>query len=77
MDKQASKVLDQALALPPDARAALADSLLDSLDLEVDEQAEYNWREEVRKRISELDSGVVQAVPWPEVRTRLTGQIRR
>ncbi len=74
MDKQAVKLLEQALALSPDARAALADSLLDSLDIESDVQVEQKWREEIHKRISELDSGIVQAVPWPEVRKRLTGQ---
>ncbi len=36
-------ILKDALALPTEARAALAGSLLDSLDGEVDEDAEAAW----------------------------------
>lgn len=40
MSRDVEQILKDALALPPEARAALADSLLDSLDTSVDEQAE-------------------------------------
>jgi hypothetical protein len=39
-----TEILKQALTLPPEARAALADSLLDSLDTDVDEDAAEQWR---------------------------------
>ncbi len=39
MGRDAAEILKEALALPAEARAALADSLLDSLDTEVDENA--------------------------------------
>jgi len=39
-----TEILMQALTLPPEARAALADSLLDSLDTDVDEDAAEQWR---------------------------------
>ena len=77
MDKDANEILKQALSLPPEARAALADSLFDSLDTEVDREGDERWREEVRKRISELDSGVVRPVAWPEINARLRGRIKR
>ena len=77
MEKNADEILKQALSLPPGARAALADSLLESLDTEVDEEAGEMWQEEIRKRMSELDSGAVRTVAWPEVHVRLTDQVRR
>ena len=40
MKRDTAEILKEALTLPPEARAALADSLLDSLDTEVDEDAE-------------------------------------
>jgi len=36
MKREAAEILKDALALPPEARAALAGSLLESLDTEVD-----------------------------------------
>lgn len=53
------------------ARAALAGSLLESLDTEVDEDAEAAWATEVSRRVAELDSGAVKTAPWAEVRRRL------
>ena len=40
MTREVSDLLKKALALPPEARAALAGSLLESLDDTVDESAE-------------------------------------
>jgi hypothetical protein len=62
MAKDAGQLLKEALSLPPEARAALADSLLESIDAEVDEDAESKWREEIRKRMAELDSGAVRSI---------------
>ena len=39
-ETEAAEILREALALPSEARAALAGSPLDSLDIEVDEDAE-------------------------------------
>ena len=66
-----TEILMQALTLPPEARAALADSLLDSLDTDVDEDAAEQWRVEIRKRMAELDAGTVETVAWDDVRVRL------
>ncbi len=66
-----TEILTQALALPPEARAALADSLLDSLDTKVDEDASEQWRVEIRRRMAELDAGTVETVAWEDVQVRL------
>ena len=77
MPEDAAELLTHALKLPPAARAALADSLIDSLDAEVDEDAEEAWRSEIALRVLDLDSGAVQVIAWDEVRrqlrTRLNG----
>jgi putative addiction module component (TIGR02574 family) len=70
MKRDAAEILKEALALPTEARAALAGSLLDSLDTEVDEDAEAAWATEINRRIAELDSGAVKTIPWAEVRRR-------
>ena len=69
-----SKLLEEALKLSPEARAALAASLLESLDEDVDEGVEAAWAEEIAKRIQELDSGAVTPVPWSEARRMILGR---
>jgi putative addiction module component (TIGR02574 family) len=66
-----SDLLKQALALPAAARAALAGSLLESLEDTVDALAEEAWRQEIAHRIEELDSGRVKPIPWAEARRQI------
>jgi len=68
------RLLEEALKLPAEARAALAGSLLDSLDETVDQDAEQAWEAEIARRIEDLDSGRVKAVPWSEARRRILGR---
>jgi putative addiction module component (TIGR02574 family) len=63
-----AELLRDALSLPAEARAALIDSLIDSLDIEVDPEAEEAWREEIRRRIQQIDSGAVKTIPWDQAR---------
>jgi len=76
MRKEPAELLREALDLPPEARAALATSLLDSLETETDADAEERWREEIVRRLHEIDSGAVDLVPWDEVRRRLWSRTR-
>jgi len=72
MSPDVSELLKKALALPPEARAALAGSLLESLDDTVDPSVEEAWKHEIAKRIEELDSGKVKPIPWAEARRQIT-----
>ncbi len=72
MSQQVSELLKKALTLPAEARAALAGSLLESLDDTVDESAEEEWNKEIARRIAELDSGKVKPIPWAEARRQIT-----
>ena len=72
MTAEVSELLKKALALPPEARAALAGSLIESLDDKVDASAEEEWSREIARRIEELDSGKVKPVPWAEARRQIS-----
>ena len=61
------------LAQPVEARAAIAGSLLESLDDDApEEQVEALWSAEIARRITEIDEGRVQLVPWSQARQRLS-----
>jgi putative addiction module component (TIGR02574 family) len=71
MARSARELFEEAMRLDPAERAALMRLLIDTLDAESEEAAEEAWRAEVERRIAELDSGAVEAVPWEELRARL------
>ncbi len=72
MTPDVSELLKKALALPPEARAALAGSLLESLDDDPpDPGVEAAWDEEIKRRIEEIDSGKVKPIPWEEARRQI------
>jgi len=73
MSPDTTKLLEDALKLPPEARAALAGSLIDSLDETVDENSEAAWEMEIAKRVKELDDSKTRPIPWVEARRRITG----
>ena len=72
MQEEIAELLKKALALPAPARAALAGSLLESLDETVDEGAEAEWQAEIARRIQELDSGRVKPVAWADARQQIS-----
>jgi putative addiction module component (TIGR02574 family) len=74
MKQNIDEILKEALKLPPEARAALAGTLLDSLDDIVDRDAESAWEAEIVTRLREIDEGKVNLVPWAEARARIIGQ---
>ena len=76
MSPDVSELLRKALALAPDARAELAQSLWESLgDEPGDHGVEAAWEEEIKRRIEEIESGKVQMIPYEEVRRRLLARL--
>ena len=61
------KVLSEAMSLPPDARALLADKLLHSLDSPGREEIDRLWAEEAERRVRQIESGEVKPIPGDEV----------
>ena len=69
MTHEVSELLKKALALPPEARAALAGSLLESLEEGAPEEGiEAAWNEEIKRRLEGIDADKVQMIPYEEVR---------
>lgn len=55
-------------------RATLAGLLIESLEPPPDPDVEALWAAEEQRRWQEIESGVVETVPWEEVRARLFGE---
>jgi len=67
----AKQLLAEALRLSDEERAALAGELIQSLDRNVDPDAEAAWSEEIRARLDRLDAGTATTIPWSEARRRI------
>jgi len=61
------------MELPVEARAALAGTLLQSLDRVVDPDAEAAWSAEITRRLAQLDDGSVRPLTMDEARKRISG----
>ena len=72
MKTSTSEVFRQALDLDEHDRATLAGLLIESLEgEEADQDLEAAWKDEIKRRVRELDSGDVKTIPWEEVKNRL------
>ena len=60
MSMTAEKIVSEALALSPYARAFVAEQLIESLDASTGTDISTAWREEIRKRCREVDEGTVE-----------------
>jgi putative addiction module component (TIGR02574 family) len=65
------QIAEAALALPSDARALLADRLVESLDPLTDQDVRGAWATESLRRLDEIRSGKVKAIPAEEVFSRI------
>ena len=61
-----TELMNEAASLPIEERARLVDSLLQTLN-PVDDSAAAAWLATARRRLDDLDSGRVAAVPGDEV----------
>jgi len=73
MKPSETRLLEDALKLSPEARAAIAGSLLDSLEGSLDPDAEALWEAEIAERIQQVERGTVRLVPWSEARRTILG----
>lgn len=60
MKTDTAKIVSEALTLPPEARAFVAERLIESLDTVSGEELSPAWREEVRKRCREVEEDSVE-----------------
>ncbi|MFY9622614.1 MAG: addiction module protein [Pyrinomonadaceae bacterium] len=71
MSTEASKILAEVLALPPDERAQLVEKILDSLGAEPDKERLERWAAEAESRLDAIDRGELDVLPGEEVFERL------
>ena len=72
MSPEITDLLKRALALSTDERAALANTLLDSLETG-SESVEEAWDKEVARRMADLKAGKAVTVPWEQTAPRTLG----
>jgi putative addiction module component (TIGR02574 family) len=72
MSTHVGQLIDEALALAPEERSALALALLDSLPVDGEAAVSKAWAEEIRRRKEELRSGAAKAVRWEQAKARLS-----
>lgn len=77
MSKRFDEVVQDALLLPPDSRAILADRLLDSLSSSDQKQRDALWAAEAEARALQIESGEVEALPGERVIAELRNRIKR
>ena len=76
MTTHLTELFAQASNLSERERATLAGLLIESLESEIDPDVEEAWREEIERRVAELDSGTARTVPWETVRAELLRRTR-
>jgi putative addiction module component (TIGR02574 family) len=67
MSDLTEELAQKARTLPPEDRARLAEELLASLHEDSDAEIETAWDEEIRRRISEIESGTAKLISAEEV----------
>ena len=67
-DDLSEALLNDAMRLPDEQRAALAAALIESLDRDVHEDAEAAWSVEIARRLRDVESGRVKTISWPQAR---------
>lgn len=60
------QLIDEAVSLPVEERALMVDSLLRSLN-QPESEIDKKWAQEAKRRLNELRSGQVEAIPGEEV----------
>ncbi|MGH8457119.1 MAG: addiction module protein [Stenotrophobium sp.] len=73
MSPNVEQITESVLSLPSEARALLADRLVESLDSAEDGYIHRLWVTEARRRLQEARSGQIKTVPGSEA----LGQVRR
>jgi len=67
MSPNVENIIHNALLLPRDIRALIAEKLLESLDYEEPFELSREWKEEIERRCQEIDNGTVQLIPGHQV----------
>lgn len=73
MDINLKNVLENALNMPHEQRAFIANQLIDSLDKNIDADVEIAWQKEIQRRMADAGKGKTVFMSWEDAKTRLKG----
>lgn len=71
MKRNTAEIIAEAIELPPEGRALVAEALLESLDFEQDFPLSDEWHDEIRRRCAEIDSGNATLLDGDDVLMKL------
>lgn len=71
------QIAEEALALPSEQRALLADRLVESLDATEANRIDRLWLAEAKRRRDEVRQGLVQTIPGEEALARVRRSLGR
>lgn len=74
---ETGKLLQQALTLTKEERAALVEALADSLVEDEDDPIGPEWKDEIARRIEAVERGDAHAIPGDEVEARIREALGR
>jgi putative addiction module component (TIGR02574 family) len=77
MNATLKQLAEEALRLVPAERAELADFLVASLDASEPDEIQLLWLEEASRRLAQIRSGQVTAVPGDEVLAEARALVKR
>ena len=76
MSSEARKLLKAVLKLSARERAAVAQSLIHSLDEGTTLVADVEWAREIARRVEDVESGKTKLLPWSKVREKLYRKLK-
>jgi putative addiction module component (TIGR02574 family) len=77
MSPNTENIIHNALQLPPDIRAFIAEKLLESLDYEEPFELSQEWKAEIERRCQDIDNGTVQLIPGDQVIKEAIARLER
>ena len=75
MSMTTDKIVSEALALSAQARAFVAERLIESLDAAPGTEISPAWRDEIKKRCREVDEGLVELRDAADVFAKAYGSL--
>jgi len=77
MSMTVEQIAAEALSLPSEARALLADRLVESLDPAEEGVVRQIWASEAKRRLDDVRSGRIQTIPGDEALARVRSAVAR
>ena len=75
MARRTEQLIREVLELPERERAEVAARLLESLDLDKEDDVDAAWAAEIARRCADLDAGRTATLDWEDVRRRIEREI--